>query len=705
MARFCLNIVAVLLGALVATGDDDVCVAQDNDDECRRSATNALAADAVLETESQEMATSLLQTRQLKAAALDRSEAEAPRRGGTCEGWSPSYGPSAGMGGHCDFWGDDHRWCFVHANYTGAGSDSIRPSRFYTGHYFALCDISNRLSDARKLFNKFVLRHKILERLSHGEFKVYEQRFFTSAPVPRRNPWRSVTALMKLLWESLPVTTAMEVKAINNMNLGWTAEKPADDEDVLTVSAAKQLMGYLEDPEMEPTDTDDLADTLGLSPGASLLQTTQAIPENFHVNDKWPHCKSVVSKVRNQGKCGSCWAQSAAGSFDIRLCIATEGKFSGPAAWTSAGYFTSCYNVDGIDGCRAGNPGYALQKAMYGGVPTGSESKDGTCVPYFASGDALQHFHGRNKRAPKCPRSCTTGNYPRSLTQDKFFPAGHVTQTSNYEWAKMTVYQVGAAPMGFHVFKDFMSYKHGFYVKTTDQRVGGHATVMVGWQRHQGREFVLSLNSWGRKWGDNGTFKMDHTCCKIQYFIVSSIRSTQGALPLPGPNDLAGNCTDYGCEGGYVAHRPCQCVESCKRHGNCCTDYQERCEPESLRQEGSCSAFGCSSTFVHEQVCQCTPNCARYGDCCGDASKICSTGALLSLQKEEPAADDRHTAMRDQPMRWDLFSLSEADEGFADEGGGGGEDTDGSSTVLEDLKARRARLIAELGDVEQAAEH
>lgn len=31
------------------------------------------------------------------------------------------------------------------------------------------------------------------------------------------------------------------------------------------------------------------------------------IPENFDARAQWTNCKSTISKIRNQGHCGSCW--------------------------------------------------------------------------------------------------------------------------------------------------------------------------------------------------------------------------------------------------------------------------------------------------------------------------------------------------------------------------------------------------------------
>ena len=48
---------------------------------------------------------------------------------------------------------------------------------------------------------------------------------------------------------------------------------------------------------------------------------------------------------------GSCWAFGSLSAVDSRLCIATDGIFSGPQAQLSRGFATSCSKPGGGDGC------------------------------------------------------------------------------------------------------------------------------------------------------------------------------------------------------------------------------------------------------------------------------------------------------------------------------------------------------------------
>jgi len=50
----------------------------------------------------------------------------------------------------------------------------------------------------------------------------------------------------------------------------------------------------------------------------------EAIPDNFDSRQKWPKCESIKD-VRDQSRCGSCWAVSSAGAMSDRLCIDSNG--------------------------------------------------------------------------------------------------------------------------------------------------------------------------------------------------------------------------------------------------------------------------------------------------------------------------------------------------------------------------------------------
>lgn len=53
--------------------------------------------------------------------------------------------------------------------------------------------------------------------------------------------------------------------------------------------------------------------------------------------------------------------------MDSRLCIATQGVFSGPEAQLSRGYIASCAKPNGGDGCAGGHSSYVFDLFSHGG--------------------------------------------------------------------------------------------------------------------------------------------------------------------------------------------------------------------------------------------------------------------------------------------------------------------------------------------------
>eukprot|EP00929_Paragymnodinium_shiwhaense_P061550 TRINITY_DN30743_c0_g1_i1.p1 TRINITY_DN30743_c0_g1~~TRINITY_DN30743_c0_g1_i1.p1 ORF type:complete len:953 (-),score=171.91 TRINITY_DN30743_c0_g1_i1:159-3017(-) len=421
---------------------------------------------------------------------------------------------------------------------------------------------------AQPLLHDYITRHRLEEHMTPAEMERYVARFMQACQEEeQRLGYASVvdgSGLWSLkgdfwrerfagfLQSQLPAVTERLVNSVNSKAAAsWVAQMPHWGSD-FTMADAKVLMGYIRDNTVleegdkppEPV-LGDLPETSTGAPDSTQPPVDWGVtfdglllPTSFDSREKWEKCAETIAHVRDQGKCGSCWAQATAQTMDGRLCISSDGSFSGPLGWVSAGYITSCYNIMFINGCFGGNPHWAMSMVSWGwfggGSPTGSE-KEGTCQPYFGSGDALAHFNTSSvMRAPRCPKKCAdqSPEYSRKLYQDKFCTFGSPISTTRLTRAAMEVYENGPAAIGFVVYRDFMSYKSGYYVSESYEILGGHATTMIGWKKHNGTIFIQSVNSWGTKWGDDGLFFMHPDCCEVVYHIPST-DGRQKALPLP----------------------------------------------------------------------------------------------------------------------------------------------------------------------------
>lgn len=433
-------------------------------------------------------------------------------------------------------------------------------------------DVASLLVAGGQKFNDIMAQNTDLgSTLTEAEVNAFNARFIErAAKVAIRNRALPDDPLLEgIFFDEQPVVTQKKIDTVSIAPVNWTAGLKSWSAN-LSLRSAKLLLGYIHDPDL-PNATGATAQAVvqeANTPGdgvfmnnpelnvqtdpealvGSEVSAASSLPEAFNAQEQWPHCSETIGHLRNQGQCGSGWAQAAAGSMDGRLCIASKGEFAGALAWTSAGYITSCYNMKAgpfiLNGCDGGNPGWALQAARKqakaltwstatGGIPTGSESSD-TCVPYLGFGDALPQLEGSTGHAPACPSTCTSpAHYQRPLADDLFYPSGAPVQTRSLVIAKRALMEGGPIPLGFDVYDDFMFYGSGYYDRISAEKLGGHAVTMIGWKLAGGVDYVVAINSWGEDWGEGGFFKMNSGCCNLNYFIPSVEDSDAQSLPLP----------------------------------------------------------------------------------------------------------------------------------------------------------------------------
>jgi len=232
------------------------------------------------------------------------------------------------------------------------------------------------------------------------------------------------------------------------------------------------------------------------------------IPRHFDAREQWKNCPNIGT-IRDQGKCGSCWAVSTTSAFADRMCIATDGKFKG---LLSAEDLAFCCAYCGY-GCGGGYPIRAWYYFQYNGVVTGGDynTKEG-CAPYgmvscVHGEDGTNSCRGQPSEINHvCPDKCY-GNTSINFEKDR-----RQTNSSyylSYNSIQEDVLTYGPIEASFRVYSDFYHYKKGVYIKSKNVTyLGGHAVKLIGWGEERGVPYWLLVNSWGTDWGINGTFKI-----------------------------------------------------------------------------------------------------------------------------------------------------------------------------------------------------
>ena len=201
----------------------------------------------------------------------------------------------------------------------------------------------------------------------------------------------------------------------------------------------------------------------------------------------------VVSAVKDQGMCGSCWTFSTTGAMESHHAI----KFGNwrTAEMAEQQLLDCAYDFDN-NGCNGGLPSHAFEYIHYAGGLS-REFK----YPYRAqsSGDkSLCNFFPTVNKTAIAARTVKSFN---------------VTQNDE-ESIKRIIATVGPVSVAFQVVDDFMLYKRGIYSSSKCKNGPSdvnHAVLIVGYGQapETGKPYWIVKNSWGSSWGENGYFRIE----------------------------------------------------------------------------------------------------------------------------------------------------------------------------------------------------
>jgi C1A family cysteine protease len=208
------------------------------------------------------------------------------------------------------------------------------------------------------------------------------------------------------------------------------------------------------------------------------VPVVSALPAKFDWRDQ-----SMVTPVRDQGSCGSCWAFASVGALESQVLMTSGGEPS--AIDQSEQFVVSCNKKN--DGCRGGVMGYVYNFLQLIGTP------EEACFPYQA------------KDLP-CRQTCREWRDTR-------------VQIASWSWVTKDVDAIKAAVFenpvatAFYVYDDFDYYSSGVYEHVWGDRSGGHAVIITGWDDDppEGVPCFIVKNSWSEGWGEDGYFRIGYS--------------------------------------------------------------------------------------------------------------------------------------------------------------------------------------------------
>lgn len=189
--------------------------------------------------------------------------------------------------------------------------------------------------------------------------------------------------------------------------------------------------------------------------------------------------KGGVTKVKNQGQCGSCWSFSTTGAL--------EGAYF--VKYGVLKSFSEQQLVD-CDNRKNGGKDMGCNGGLMDNAFSWIEKNGGLCYE-----EDYEYVSGETRAPGVCEKSCEV---------DEKSEIKSYTDVKSSDEAMMEALMKQPVSVAIEADeKDFQLYKSGVFTGSCGTNLD-HGVLLVGYGKKNGEEYYILKNSWGETWGEGG---------------------------------------------------------------------------------------------------------------------------------------------------------------------------------------------------------